>query len=310
MMDNIGFNFLIFPGFVFITVLGLLWMGIERKFSARFQWRMGPPLWQPYIDFLKLMAKEGVFPETARKSLFILAPFMGFTGALVATVILFRASLFPQVSFLGDLVVFIYFLLFPALAFIMGGSASGNPLASVGVSREIKLLFSYELPLIIAVFIPVWKAGSLKLGDILLYQMDKGALFLHSVSGFLGFVVALLCIQAKIAFPPYDIPEGETEIMGGPLIEYSGPLLGIFYLTRSILYFLLPAFLAFLYWGGFTFQGWGWLISLLKTFIIFFLMVVMKNINPRIRIDQAVRFFWTKVLLLAIIAFSLAIIGW
>ncbi len=309
-MGNLGFNLLIFPGFLFVATLGFLWMGIERKLTARFQWRMGPPLWQPYIDFLKLMIKETLIPANAQRFMFITPPLLAFAGVLISSLILFRTSLFPKTSFLGDVVVFLYFLLFPSLALILGGSASGNPLAAMGVSREIKLMLSYELPLILAVFVPVWKAGSVKFAQIMSIQLQKGAFALHYPSCFLAFIVALLSIQAKIAFPPYDIPEGETEIMGGPLIEYSGSLLGMFYLTRGILHFLLPSFLVFLFWGGFLFNGWQWILSFLKTLGVFVIMVVIKNVNPRIRIDQAVRFFWSRVFVLGIIAMGLAIAGW
>ncbi|NOZ64764.1 MAG: NADH-quinone oxidoreductase subunit H [Caldiserica bacterium] len=309
-MNNTLFSFLVFPGFLFIAVIGLLFMGIDRKLSARFQWRMGPPLWQPFVDFMKLLSKEVVLPKNVNKPMFFLSPLMGLSGVIVASLLLFRAPLNPQGAFIGDLVVFIYLLLLIPLSVILGASSSGNPLSSVGGSREIKMVLSYELPFILAIFTAVLKVGSLRMGDFLLYQSQRGALFLTSPSCVFAFVAAFLVIHAKLALAPFDIPEAETEIMGGTLIEYSGPLLALFYLVRAILYFTLTAFLVFIFWGGITFTGWGAVLSLLKILLVLFLVIVVKNINPRIRIDQAVRFFWTRVFVLSIIGMGLAIIGW
>ncbi|MCD6219502.1 NADH-quinone oxidoreductase subunit H [Candidatus Calescamantes bacterium] len=309
-MNNIWFSFLIFPGFLFVSVVGLIFVGVDRKLSARFQWRIGPPIWQPFIDFMKLLTKEVVVPSNVHRFVFFLSPLLGLSGVIVASLLLFRASLNPQTAFVGDLIVFIYLLLLPPLAIILGGSSSGNPLASMGTSREMKMILSYELPFILAIFTAVVKVGSLRMGDFILYQSQKGALFLHYPSCVFAFISAFMVIHAKLALAPFDIPEGETEIMAGPLIEYSGPLLGIFYLVRAILYFTLPAFLVFIFWGGITFGGGGAVLSLLKILLVLFFIIVVKNINPRIRIDQAMRFFWTRVFVLSIIGMGLAIVGW
>ena len=143
-----------------------------------------------------------------------------------------RSELFDHfykiINHLGDLVVIIYLFAFTPLAIIMAGSSSSNPFGSVGANREMTLYFGYELPFLIALFSVVIKSGgTINLWELLSYQSSNGP-FLYSVSGIIAFVVSLLCIQAKLAYPPYDIPEAETEIQSGPFIEYSGPPLAVF----------------------------------------------------------------------------------
>jgi NADH-quinone oxidoreductase subunit H len=130
-----------------------------------------------------------------------------------------------------------------------------------------------------------------------------------SVSGALAAVISLLCVQAKLGFTPFDVAEAETEIMSGPYIEYSGAPLALFKLSQAILLFELPVFLITVFLGGIHLAGWGILWFVLEYVAILALIVVIKNTNPRIRIDQAVRFFWRYLTPIAIVAFLLAAIG-
>ena len=203
-------------------VLGFLSKWIDRKVTARIQWRVGPPWYQPFADFLKLLGKETLVPETARRSGFLLAPLIGFGALVAASFILWQTILTPAQSFVGDLIVVYYLLLIPSIAIIWGGSSSGSPIGAIGASREMKLIIGYELPLAIALLVPVIKAGySFRLSDITAYQASNG-MFLGSLSGGLAFVVALLTIQAKLGLVPFDIAEAETEILR--VLEHDGYL--------------------------------------------------------------------------------------
>ena len=143
-----------------------------------------------------------------------------------------------------------------------------------------------------------------------LSQVRKKAL-VEREPGMLAFVVSLLVIQAKLGYVPFDIPEAEQEIMGGPLLEYSGPPLGAFKIVNAMLFFTLPVFLITLYMGGIDLSSWlGILWFVIKYVIIVTLVVLIKNTNPRIRIDQAVRFFWGIVTVMAAAGFILALLGW
>lgn len=303
------FNFLIIPGFLFTAVIGLVSVWIDRKVTARVQWRKGPPWYQPFADVLKLLGKETIIPEGGSKITFLAAPLIGLTAVTLVSTILWLINTDPGISFVGDLIVVIYLLTLPSLALIIGGSASRNPLSAIGASREMKLILAYELPFILATFTVVAKVGSILFGQIISYQASHGMLILYP-SGIIAFLVTLLVVQAKLGYVPFDMPEAEQEIMGGPLLEYSGPPLGAFKIAKAMLFFTLPVFLITLYLGGINLSTWlGLLWFVIKYVIILTLIILIKNTNPRIRIDQAVRFFWGPVTVVAVIGFILAMVG-
>jgi NADH-quinone oxidoreductase subunit H len=131
----------------------------------------------------------------------------------------------------------------------------------------------------------------------------------RSWSGVLALIVAIICMQAKLALVPFDIPEAETEISGGVLIEYSGSGLAIYKLMKNMLLFTLPFFLIIVFIGGLKFDGIHLLYGVLKYISLVALMTVIRNTNPRVRIDQAVKFFWGPMTIIAIIAVVLALLG-
>ncbi|MHC4592332.1 MAG: respiratory chain complex I subunit 1 family protein [Planctomycetota bacterium] len=288
------------------VVLGLLFSWVDRLVTARIQWRKGPPIYQPFADIVKLLGKETVVSDQASVGLFLLAPVLGFIGVCVAATILWAAAIAPDLSFVGDLIVVFYFLVFPSLVLILGASASGNPYGAVGAGREMKLIIGYELPFILAL-VPVilQSGGSLKLGTIIAEQQN-GAVA-ASLSGFLALLCALAVVQAKLGVVPFDQAEAETELTGGVILEYSGPALAMIRLMRAMLLFVLPFFVITAFWGGVRLCGWGWLTSPLKFVVLLVVIVLMRNTNPRLRIDQALKFFWFVVAPIAVIASVLSV---
>lgn len=295
------FNFIVFPGFLFTAAIGLAASWIDRKITARVQWRVGPPWYQPLADLVKLSIKEIIIPSNASKAVFLLAPLFGLSAVVLAATFVWQANIgLGSSGFTGDIVVVLYLLTLPAIALILGSSASGNPLASLGVSREIKLILAYELPFIISIVVPIIKSsGLLRLTDLIAYQTING-IFLSDISGIIAMLVAVFCMQAKLGLVPFDMAEAETEIMGGIYIEYSGILLAVLKLTKTIMLVALPVFLVSIFWGGF---------SIWKYVILLVVIILMRNTNPRVRIDQAIKFFWGKMTSLAIIAALLAMLG-
>jgi NADH-quinone oxidoreductase subunit H len=303
------FYFVVFPGFLFTALVGLLASWVDRKVTARVQWRVGPPILQPVYDFVKLLGKETIVPQAGSRFTFLLSPLLGLAAVTIVSTLLWLAMISPQETFLGDLIVIIYLLAIPSISVILGGFASGNPLASLGSSREIKMILAYELPFIMAIFIPVIKAhGVIRLGDLLQHQWSN-SIFLNSWSGFIAFVVAMICMQAKLSLVPFDIPEGETEIIAGPYIEYSGVALAIYKLTRWMMLFVVPMFLVVMFMGGIIFGRWHILWGILKYVLLLMIIILMRNTNPRLRIDQAIKFFWGPMTVLAVIGIFFAFLG-
>ena len=296
--------YLVFPGFTFLAVAGGLFSWTDRKITAWIQFRKGPPLMQPFYDFFKLLlVKETILPARGSRLTFLLSPLLGLSGATVSGILVLLPAFGIRPGFDGDIIVIFYMLTVPSLAYIIGALAAGNPLASVGASREMKLIISYELTFILVIAAIILKAGmTTGIQDIITAQHEHGA-FAGSISGVLLFIAFIFCLQAKLGFVPFDMPEAETEITHGCFIEYSGSAYSLIKLTKYIMMFVLPAFLCTLLLGGFRFDGINGLWSLLKLIGVLLLLTLLRNTNPRIRIDQAMRFFfiWMNLLVIAAI---------
>ena len=309
---NIGMKllqFVVFPGFLFTAAAGLLLCWVDRKVTARIQYRIGPPWYQPLMDIIKLLGKETLLPIGASKTVFLAAPLIGLAGVTLVSTLLCLAVYNTHMGFVGDIIVVLYLLTLPPLSLILGGFGSSNPLASLGSSREMKMVLSYELPFILTLIVPIIKSGGLlTIGGILNYQLSEGAV-LYSTSGFFALVAAILCMQAKLGLVPFDISEAETEIVGGTLIEYSGPPLAVFKLTKAMLLFTLPLFLVIMFMGGIVLSGVSILWGILKIILLLVVIILLRNTNPRLRIDQALKFFWGPVTILAALSVVLAFLG-
>jgi len=301
MVGSLVFDFFVFPGLVFTLAVGIIASWVVRKVSALIQWRVGPPLLQPAYDIAKLFGKENIIPSGSTEWSYLIAPLFGPAGLLLASIILVKAN-YLGTSFIGDVIVVLYLLVLPALSVILGGMSTGNPLSSMGSNRELRLMVAYELPLMLAITAAIVNSGGLKLVTFTAQPV------VASISGSLGFVAALLCIQAELGFIPFDTPEAETELMGGPLIEYSGPLLGLYKISHLMGLLVLPLFLVTVFLGGFS-TGWGALWGALKYVLVLVGIILIKNTNPRLRSDQALKFFWYGAAPLALLSLVLAVVG-
>lgn len=299
------FYVIIFPGFLFTAVVGLLSTWVDRKVSARLQWRVGPPWYQPFADIIKLRAKESIIPYGSNRAAFIIAPVVGFAAVILTSTIIWIANIYPQSSFVGDIIVVIYLLYLPSIALIVAGSSSRNPFGAIGAAREMKLMLAYEAAFLFAIFTVVVKNGGIiSLGGIVNYQLNNGDMLAQGASCIIAFIVCLLYLPAKLAVAPFDIPEAEAELIAGPYTEYSGVSLAIFKLTKAMLLFVLPIFVLTM----FAKTVWTPWVILWYVLVLVFIILV-KNTNPRLRIDQALKFFWLPILGLSVVGIILASVG-
>ncbi|MCM8804536.1 MAG: NADH-quinone oxidoreductase subunit H [Candidatus Omnitrophica bacterium] len=302
------FGFFILSFFV-LSIIGLFVSWIDRKLTARIQWRVGPPWYQNFADIIKLSGKEVLISENGNKFMFVFAPILGVISATICGTVIFFV-LKKNFGFGGDLILLVYLLIIPSLSIILGGSSSGNVLASVGISRELKLLLSYELPFICGIIIPAIKSGSTtSLIEIIKHQQIYGS-NIFSLSGIIGFIIILISSCGKVGVVPFDLAEAETEIAGGALIEYSGILLGFYKLAKSILFVVVPSFIVILYLGGSAINSFsGFLIFVVKYLIVLILITLIRNTNPRLRIDQVFKFFWGWLTLIGILGILFTLSG-
>lgn len=309
------FHVLIFPGSLFCAIVGLLLAGIDRKAVARMQKRIGPPIVQPFYDFFKLLGKETIIPAAASKGVFIAAPFVGLVSLVVMALFI---PIFGYTAFSGvaDLIVILYLLTIPAAAIIIGGAASGSPFAGVGISREMVAIIAYELPLILVLLTVGKQAGAdggitFSLAEIVDWQAENGSMLFHW-SMIPAALAMLLVIPSEVGSHPFDVAEAETEICEGPLVEYSGALLGIYKLNHAIKMFILPALFAALFLGG---LGTGNLVldALLLLVICVVVTVIFMSlihaICARLKVEKMFKFYWTVVTALAAISLILVWLG-
>jgi NADH-quinone oxidoreductase subunit H len=296
--------YFIFPGLLFASALGLLFIGIDRKITAHMQHRIGPPIWQEFLDFGKLLGKEDITPAAAQNFVFTLVPLIALGAAITVILLLPINSARPALTSTADLIVIIYLLNIPAICVMLGGYSSASPFGAVGASRYVVQLFSYELIFIVTVLTAAVEVGSLSIGDIVTYQAHNSWLVFKLPLATAAIVVAA---QAKLLRVPFDIPEAESEIVQGPFTEYSGPKLGLMRLAYAIELFAVAGLIAALFFGGpvaHTIAGVqipGVVSFLIKTFAIVLFTTYIRNIAARLRIDQAMKFFWTIIALIAII---------
>jgi NADH-quinone oxidoreductase subunit H len=305
------FYFFVFPGLLFAAVVGGFLSWFDRKITARVQFRKGPPLLQPFYDFFKLLlVKETILPKHGSPLIFLMAPVFAVFGAVMAGVFILLPLFNITTGFKGDLLVIFYLLTIPSFSYILGSLASGNPLAAVGGSREMKLILSYELTFLLLIAGIIMKTGQQFDLYTVIQTQQEGSPFIGSISGVLLFIVGIFCIQAKLALVPFDLPEAEAEITEGIFIEYSGAAYALIKLTKYIMFFVLPAFLIALLMNGFRLEGINILWAVLKVLLVVLILTLIRNTNPRIKIKQAISFFLIWMNLLAAIALVLITFGY
>lgn len=284
-----------------------LFQGVLRKITAVLQSRQGPPLFQPYFDLLKLLGKEDIESGESR-------PFQRFAAYLALATALSLVCLIPMgfASPMGgaaDAILLIYLLTLSGVATLLAGLAAGSTYSLLGISREMMMILSLEPLFAIAVVIGAVHTHSLRLDVILSGSVYAGGGF--SWSGGLMLLVMLLSFQAFAQRLPFDIAEAETELMEGPLAEYSGPKLALFkyaQMVRLVIYGALFAGL-FLPWGSGLEFPWGWLLFWAKLTALVLLVTVVAATHARFRIDQAIRYF-AGLIAVAAVALVLATLGY
>lgn len=304
----------IFPGGLFALAVGLLFKGLDRRVEARLQRRVGPPLIQPLLDIAKLLTKETLIPKTAVRSVFLAAPVVGFAGMAVCAALIPVPGVFSGLYNMGDLLVLFYLLPIPAIAIMLGGSASSSPFGAMGFSREMLMMLAYETPLLmilLAVAMLVGKAtgtgAEFSLLAIMDWQQNAGSLGLNPVM-IPALLAYLIFLPGTMGVPPFDIPEAETEVLEGPLLEYGGPLLALFQIGSALKTFVVLGLGVALFFPG-TISDF-WIVNLIwfvfKCLVLMLLsLTLVKSATGRFRIDQAFRFYVKVPTVLALVSLVL-----
>jgi formate hydrogenlyase subunit 4 len=290
-----------------VLLVAPLFQGVLRKVTAIVQSRKGPPLLQPYFDLLKLLGKEDI--ESGE------SPYMQrFAVYLSLAAVLVVACLVPMgfpapLNDTGDAILLIYLLTLCGICTLLAGLAAGSTYSLIGISREMMTMIALE-PLLATTVV----AGAIHTGSLRLENVLNGSVYAAGGfpwSGALLFAVMLLSFQAFVQKVPFDIAEAETELMEGPLMEYSGPKLALFkYAQMAKLVIYSGIFVAlFAPWGSDMGFPVGWLLFWVKVSVLVLLVTVIAATHARYRIDQALRYF-AGLLVVALAALILASYGY
>jgi NADH-quinone oxidoreductase subunit H len=309
-LDNVWIDAIIRMGIVgllvAVGVIMLTWL--ERKVIGRLQGRLGPMrvgpygLLQGFADTIKLLTKEDVRPETADRWTFELAVFAVVIPTLMAAVAIpFTADLFISIMPLGLFYVMAVSGL-GIVGFVMAGWGSDNKYALIGGVRAAAQLISYEIPLVMSVLAVAMIAQSLALPVVVDGQQDVP----YVVYLPLGFIIFAIAGLAELYRQPFDIPVAESEVVGGPSVEYSGIRWSMFQLGEFVSMVLISLLGALIFLGG-----WNWPVSLftddvpvaaqviqmlVKTFAFIIFFMWMRASLPRLRIDQLMAYCWQFLL--------------
>jgi NADH-quinone oxidoreductase subunit H len=311
------FRVLVFPGFAFILLLTMFCDWFERKVEARMQNRIGPTytgpagIFQPFADFVKLLSKENIVPDSARKMVFRLMPILSFSLFISAFFFLpiDGSNVIPQLSFQGDLILVLTLVTIANFVLFLSGWSSDNPYSATGASRVLTQFLGYDLPLSLLALAPAFLSKELSIIRIASNQLIPFALLIPWV-----FVLFIITLQAELEKDPFDVPHAETEIVGGLETEYSGSRLAFLKLSRDIQVILGATLTAELFLGGpygpvlFGLPVfWYTLWLILKVLFVVLLTEYLTNIFARLRIDQVLVANWKVLMPLSILSLATTI---
>lgn len=296
----------------------------ERKVLAFFTQRKGPNrvgpwgLFQTIADAIKLLCKENITPDSADRFMFNLAPLLAFVPVMVVWGLIPFSSEFDFMSYSISSLLFVTIASIPILGILLAGYASNNKYSLIGSVRSVAQAISYDLPLVFVLVSIVVLASSMNLRQIVLAQIS-----IYPFCGwfifpaFLGFLIVFICGIAELNRTPFDLPEAESELVSGYNTEYSGMRFAFFFLAEYAMMFIMCAFIATLFLGGFLsplgfyiseklisnpilsqiavyFEQVFWIFA--KTFFLIFCMMWVRATLPRLKTHQLTGFAW-KVLL-------------
>ena len=309
--------------FGIIAVNAIVMVYAERKVSAFMQDRVGPMgqgvglhagkwgLLQTVADALKLLTKEDIIPGNADKFLFMLAPFIIFIGAFIG----FVALPFGDEVLIADLNIGIFYILavgsLGVIGLILAGWSSNNKWSLYGGMRSAAQIVSYEIPAGLSIVVVIMMTGTLSMQDIIEYQaggIQHWILFANPFA-FLAFFIYFISVVAETNRTPFDIPEAESELVGGFHTEYSGMRWSFFFLSEYANMFVVSGVAAAGFLGGWqspimgylNSPGWGvfWMLS--KIVFLIFIMMWFRWTFPRLRVDQLMNVCWKVFLPIGLI---------
>lgn len=283
-----------------LMVLDVFLVWIERKVVARFQDRIGPNrvgpygLIQPFADIIKLIIKEDTTPDGADKVVYNIAPLLSMMSVLILWAVVPLAPVILGVDLNAGILFIIAAGSIGTLSIIMAGWSSNNKFSVIGAFRQVAVMVSFEIPMLAMLLIPTIFSESMGMNAIIQAQ-DIWFVFLSPLAALIFLIAAI----AELGRAPFDLAEGESELVSGYNIEYSGMKFGMFYAGELLHAFTFGGFWSILFFGGYRFFGLELVspflaiaVILFKALVGYWVIMWVKYTMMRIRIDQMLAFNW------------------
>jgi len=284
---------------IIALLISILFLGLFRKVTARIQRRYGPPIYQPVIDLVKLFTQRS---NISHGLMFDAGLIIALAGSLV-TVLLIPAGRIHPLSSSGDLLLIIYLMLIPPMGMALSAGASGNPNASLGVSRKLILTLGYEVPYLLVLLTVMTYGETTSLLSVV--QMQAGSILSWGVFRFpLAALATFLVLPVMLGVRPFDIVGAPQEIASGPQVEFGGKYLALATVEHALHLFIVIALFVDLFLGGAANLG----TFFLKMLAVFLIGVFIGAVYPRFRIDQALKYCWKWPTLFALSGLILVMI--
>jgi len=274
---------------VLALVVGVFFLGLARKITARIHWRYGPPLVQPVIDMIKLFYQKGM----SHGSMFDLGLILSLAGSVVVILLLPFGQMCP-LSGSGGLLVILYIMLLAPLGMALSGGQGANPNISIGISRKLILSLGYEVPLLLVLLAVMTHYKTISIMEVVSAQQSTGW-SLISLPLFLSGLSYFLILPAILGIRPFDMGSAPQEISSGPLVEYGGKYLALATIEHAFVLFISIALFVNLFLGGAA----NPIIFFVKMLVVFVLGLCVNAVFPRFRIEQAIKYLWKWPTLLA-----------
>jgi formate hydrogenlyase subunit 4 len=305
-MKHLGFSLLAaFINIVLALIVAPFFEGLMRKITAIIQSRKGPPIFQPYMDIAKLLIKEDI--EVGHAPIMQRFSALLSLGAMLSVVLFIPVFGFAPLARYADSILMIYLLSLAGIAVLLAALSAGSTYSLVGMSREMMSMMTLEPLFAVTVVMAAVKAGSLRLDAIFGGAVYSGGI----VSGLCLLGVVLFAFQAFVGRAPFDVTEAETEIMEGPLIEYSGPKLALFKYAHMVKLFVYAGlvtaiFIPHINTGMIILDAVIFLAC--QTALVLGVTLIAAT-HARYRIDQAVRYY-ALLFAGALCCLVIALVGW
>lgn len=286
-----------------VTVWGLTLTGIVAKIFARVQGRLGPPVWQPFIDIIKNNAKR---TAVTHGIMFYLGPVFRIAGGIGTYMFIpaiFGSQIFSNFSVSGDVFLVMYFIFFGQLGMALGAGEGGHPYSAIGVARGLAQMTAFEVPFALSVISLAVQYQTLNITAIVAAQQG-GILNWTLFTNPLAVIAAMIAMLGMNMYNPFSVVIAPQETPIGPPTEYSASFLGLLATNRGIFNAAKMVLFMNLYFGGAT----NIVEMIAKTFGIYMFSVFIGVAYPRFKTEDAIRFFLKVPTLIGILAIAVFLI--